>query len=111
MDTKENATQDELIAAFHRTWDTFPGPARLIDNKHNIQESNPSAEKLGFTSGAICAKVGDPKSHRGCKMSLMFKTGLPQTDQVISGRVRGWIPVKGFPDFCIHFTLPIPENN
>lgn len=99
-----------LIAAFHRTWDAFPGAARLIDRKHRILASNPVAEEVGFVAGAVCAKIGAPESHKGCKMAKMFATGEPQTDQVLPGKVRGWIPVEGFPDFCIHFGLPIPEE-
>ena len=108
METKDST--EALIASFHRTWDAFPGIARLIDRQHRILASNPMAEKAGFIVGAICAKIGEPASHRGCKMGKMFETGKSQTDQVLHGRIRGWFPVEGFPDFCIHFGLPISEE-
>ena len=108
MEIKDST--EALIASFHRTWDAFPGIARLIDRQHRILASNPVAEKAGFTVGAMCAKIGEPASHRGCKMGKMFETGKSQTDQVIPGRIRGWFPVEGFPDFCIHFGLPILEE-
>lgn len=108
METKD--LTEELIVAFHRTWDAFPGIARLIDRQHRILASNPMAEKAGFIVGAMCAKIGEPASHKGCKMRKMFETGKSQTDQVLPGRIRGWFPVEGFPDFCIHFGLPISEE-
>ena len=108
METKDST--EALIASFHRTWDAFPGIARLIDRQHRILASNPMAEKAGFIVGAMCAKIGEPASHRGCKMGKMFETGKSQTDQVLPGRIRGWFPVEGFPDFCIHFGLPILEE-
>lgn len=108
METKDST--EALISAFHCTWDAFPGIARLIDRQHRILASNPMAEKAGFTVGAICAKIGEPTTHRECKMGKMFETGKSQTDQVIPGRIRGWFPVEGFPDFCIHFGLPISEE-
>ena len=108
METKDST--EALIASFHRTWDAFPGIARLIDRQHRILASNPMAEKAGFIVGAMCAKIGAPESHKGCKMAKMFATGEPQTDQVIPGRIRGWFPVEGFPDFCIHFGLAISEE-
>ena len=86
METKDST--EALIASFHRTWDAFPGIARLIDRQHRILASNPVAEKAGFTVGAMCAKIGEPASHRGCKMGKMFETGKSQTDQVIPGRIR-----------------------
>ena len=70
METKD--LTEELIVAFHRTWDAFPGIARLIDRQHRILASNPMAEKAGFIVGAMCAKIGEPASHKGCKMRKMF---------------------------------------
>lgn len=96
-----------LVEEFHHTWDTFPGVARIIDRKHKIIAANPIAEKAGFTVGVICAKVGAPKSHRDCKMMKMFQTGETQIDHVLPDRIRGWMPIPGQPDLCIHFGLPL----
>ncbi|QJA08615.1 hypothetical protein HF520_06515 [Romboutsia sp. CE17] len=43
-------------------------------------------------------------------MVKMFKTGHAQTDRVLHDRVRGWMPVVGYPELMIHFTVMIPEN-
>ena len=32
-------------------------------------------------------------------------------DQVIPGRVRGWMPVSGRADLCIHFAVFIPQED
>lgn len=101
---------EELVSAFHAMWDEFPGMARLIDADHVVVAANPFAEERGFVPGAVCAKVGDPAIHRGCKHRRMLETGQAQHDNVIPDRVRGWMPVKGHPNLCVHFAIPIPQE-
>ena len=103
-------TDDELAEAFHTMWDEFPGMARLIDNQHVVVAANPFAEERGFAPGAVCVKMGDPAIHRGCKHAKMFETGEAQYDNVMPDRIRGWMPVKGHPNLCVHFAIPIPEE-
>ena len=102
---------DELIAAFHAMWDDFPGMARLIDEHHTVLAANQFAEERGFVEGATCVKVGDPSIHRRCKLRKMFQTGEAQTDRVIPDRIRGWMPVAGRDDVCVHFAVFIPEED
>lgn len=101
---------EELIAAFHALWDNFPGMARLIDNHHTVLAANPLAAEKGFTPGINCATVGDRTIHRQCKHGAMFREEKAQTDNVLKDRIRGWMPVSGREDICIHFALPIPEE-
>lgn len=101
---------EKVIEAFHAMWDGFPGYARLITNKHEIIASNALASDAGFSAGKICATVNSPNSHRGCKMVKMFQEGKAQTDVVIPGKIRGWIPVERYPQLCVHFTLAIPQE-
>ncbi len=101
---------EELVSAFHTMWDEFPGMARLIDKDHVVVAANPLAEKRRFVPGAVCAKIGDPAIHKGCKHRKMFETGHAQHDNVMPDRVRGWMPVKGYPDLCVHFAIPIPKE-
>ena len=103
-------SDEELIASFHTMWDEFPGMARLIDANHTVLAANPFAEERGFAPGAICAKIGDPSIHRACKLHAMFETGTAQTDHVLADRIRGWMPVAGRPDACVHFAVFIPEE-
>ena len=103
-------TDEELIQMFHIMWDEFPGMARLINNEHIVLAANPFAEERGFVPGAVCVKVGDPSIHRGCKHRKMFQTGEAQYDHVMEDRVRGWMPVVGRPDVCVHFAIMIPEE-
>ena len=51
-----------------------------------------------------------PEIHRGCKLAEMFRSGEARTDRVIPDRVRGWMPVQGYPDLCVHFAVMIPEE-
>lgn len=99
----------ELIDAFHALWDNFPGMVRLIDDKHTVLAANPVAEGKGFVPGASCIKVGDPDIHRDCKHGAMFRSGTVQTDIVLEDRIRGWVPVAGYENVCVHFAPPIPE--
>lgn len=103
-------TDEKILDAFHTMWDEFPGLARLIDKDHVVIAANPIAEKNGFTAGAVCAKLGDPAIHRGCKHHAMFQTGEAQWDNVMPDRIRGWMPVKGHPDLCVHFAISIPDS-
>lgn len=102
-------TDQELISQFHAMWDGFPGLARLIDEHHKVLAANPVAEDRGFVEGAVCTKVGSPEIHRACKLSHLFKDGEAVTDHEIEDRIRGWMPVAGRPDVCIHFAVIIPE--
>lgn len=101
----------DILKAFHTLWDAFPGPVRLIDKSHKIIAANNIAQEKGFIPDKCCATVGEPCSHRGCKSALMLKTGLAQIDRPSIDRVRGWIPLAGYPDIYVHFTLMLPEEN
>ena len=59
-----DARYTELIEAFHKTWEKFPGQARLIDGKHHVIAVNAFAAKNGRTPGEICAAFGAPESHK-----------------------------------------------
>ncbi len=103
-------TDEELLAQFHTMWDGFPGMARLITKDHVILASNQQALDKGFAPGLRCATVGDPKTHRGCKLNAMFDMGTGQTDRIIPDRVRGWSPIAGRDDVCVHFAVLIPDE-
>lgn len=103
-------TDEELIEMFHVTWDGFPGLARLITDKHVVLAANDIAREKGFVPRATCAKVGDPSIHKGCKLNKMLKTGNAVTDNVLPDRIRGWMPVVGRDDVCIHFAVMIPQE-
>jgi len=100
---------DKLKEAFHQMYDTFPGPARLIDRNHTVLAANPFAVGKGFAPGVVCAEIGTPESHRECKFTKMFETGEPQGDLALGDRIRYWLPVKGNPDICIHFAAIMPK--
>jgi len=103
-------TDEELACQFHSMWDGFPGLARLVDANHNVLAANPVAIEKGFAEESLCAKVGSPEIHRQCKLARFFKEGQPIIDHVLEDRVRGWMPVAGRDDVCVHFAVMIPED-
>lgn len=108
---KANQTLDELIAAFHLTWDNFPGVTRLIDKGNLVLASNKAAVTAALLPGQICAKIGAPESHRGCRKALALRTATPQIDRPAEGKIRAWIPVDGWPEVVVHFGLVLPNPN
>ena len=48
---QNNTKYEELIQAFHLTWDKFPGWARLIDKGNHVLAVNQAAEAAGLTAG------------------------------------------------------------
>lgn len=107
---KEMHENDKIILAFHQMWDGFPGIARLINKKHIVLASNKTAEEKGFTEGSVCTRVGAPELHKGCMANLTLKTHTARLDRKLGDRIRGWIPLEGYDDLFVHFTLPIPEK-
>lgn len=102
---------EELIQAFHLTWDAFPGPARLIDKENHVLAVNHAAETAGLTEGQICVKMGTPESHKGCRKALALSTHTVQVDRPIPEKIRAWIPIEGYPEVVIHFSVVLPECN
>ena len=102
---------EELIHAFHLTWDTFPGVARLIDKENHVLAANRAAEAAGLAPGQICAKMGAPESHRGCKKALVLSTGEAQIDRPVENKIRAWAPIDGYPDLVVHFSIVLPDWN
>lgn len=102
---------EELIQAFHLTWDTFPGPARLIDKENHVLAVNHAAEAAGLTEGQICVKIGTPESHRGCRKAMALSTHTAQVDRPIPEKIRAWIPIEGYPEVVVHFSVMLPECN
>ncbi len=101
----------EAIAAFHLMWDGFPGVARLIDRKNQVIAVNPFAEQAGLEAGQLCVQAGSPESHRGCRKAAALKERTGQVDRPAEEKVRGWLPIEGYPDLVVHFSLRIPEKN
>lgn len=102
---------EKLIRAFHQTWDKFPGIARLIDKNNYVFAVNKAAEAAGFEAGQICAKMGAPESHRGCKKALALSLQTAQMDRPTKDKIRTWLPLDGYPDLVIHFSILMPEQN
>lgn len=104
-----NKELETLIEAFHLTWDNFPGMARLIDEAHTVLAVNPKAQEFGFDEGVRCAQVGKPEIHRNCKKRAVTIQQKAMVDRVVADKIRGWVPVEGYPGIVVHFTVGIPE--
>ncbi|MCQ4754658.1 hypothetical protein [Enterocloster bolteae] len=102
---------EDLIKAFKTTWDSFPGAARLIDNRNVTIAVNRFASEHGMEEGQICAKMGTPESHRGClkKAALLEREG--KIDRPNADKIRGWLPIEKYPDVVVHFSLGLPDVN
>lgn len=106
-----NNGMNTMISEFHRTWDAFPGLARLIDKGNKVLAINKFAQSTGHQEGEICAKIGLPESHRGCLKAFALKTQIAQMDRPVVDKVRAWVPVEGYPNLVVHFSITIPEIN
>ena len=106
---QNNTEYEGLIQAFHLTWDAFPGVARLIDKRNNVLAVNKSAEAAGFAVGQVCAKMGTPESRKGCRKALALSSQTAQVDRPIENKIRAWIPIDGYPDLVIHFSVVLPN--
>lgn len=106
---QNNTKYEELIRSFHQTWDRFPGLARLIDKENHVLAANQAAEAAGLTAGQVCVKMGAPESHKGCRKALALSTGTAQVDRPVENKIRAWVPVDGYPDVVVHFSIVLPE--
>lgn len=68
-------------------------------------------EEHGLAVGQICATIGAPESHRGCRKFVALRTQSAQVDRPAEGIIRAWVPVEGHPDIVVHFALMLPEVN
>ena len=105
------AKYEELIQAFHLTWDAFPGAARLIDKENRVLAANRAAEAAGLTEGQICAKMGAPENHKGCRKALALSTQTAQVDRPVENKIRAWVPIDGYPEVVVHFSVMLPGCN
>ncbi len=111
-DMTEQREQDysELVKAFHLTWDSFPGAARIIDSGNRTIAVNKYAAALGMKAGEICALRPSPEKHRGCLKRKALLTKSAQFDRTFTGKIRGWLPIEGYPDAVVHFSIAVPEK-
>ncbi len=100
---------EELIRAFHLTWDAFPDTARLIDKGNHVLAVNQAA--AGLTEGQVCAKTGAPESHRGCRKALALSMRTTQVDRPIENKLRTWVPLEEYPEVVVHFSVMLLECN
>ncbi|GFZ30217.1 hypothetical protein CSC2_07430 [Clostridium zeae] len=96
---------EKIIEAFHMMWDNFPGSVRLIHKNRTVLAVNEIARQNGFEVGVMCIKIGSPEIHRGCKANVALSTKKAQIGKLGEDRIRYWIPVTGYDDIYIHFSI------
>lgn len=101
----------EAVAAFHRDWDEFPGPARLVGGDHIVRAANGAARRAGFVEGATCAAVPTANRHRGCLLAQAVGADARARFDISGGMARGWLPVAGRNDLTVHFSLRMPPED
>ena len=87
----------EVIKAFHLMWDNYPESAMLIDKKRNIIAAN----KVAPSTGRI-------EQHKGCRAEEAWKNGEASYRKKVGKLgdvVSFWIPVDGYPDYLVHFSV------
>lgn len=100
---------EKTLAAFHQLWDGFPTCVRMIHRSHEVLAVNDTAAGLGFKVGEHCNEDGNPQRHAGCKAMLALKTQQAQVQNTPVGRVKFWLPVEGYPEVYIHFSVASAE--
>lgn len=91
------------------------------DDEHLTDASSRFHERMGYAKVGEFADCGN-KFGRWYDIAWMKKDLGPhkpdpkpvtplmaQTDIVLGNRIRGWVPVTGREDVCVHFALPIPK--
>jgi hypothetical protein len=98
---------NKLIESFHTMWDSFPSRVRLIQKDRTVLAVNKAAEKAGMAVRVKCIDTPSKDSHAGCKANAALKErkGIYQLNADKS-LVRFWIPVEGYDDIYVHFSIP-----
>lgn len=113
MSASDNLPQS-VIEAFHLMWDNFPTPVSLAHKSREVVAVNKAWEKLGILKpGMNCAKIYTPDMHRDCLANQALASGEAAFVTAESGgweRIKFWLPLDGFPEFFVHFSIGSPET-
>ena len=102
-----------VIEAFHLMWDNFPAAASLVHKSREVAAVNKAWDQLGVLKpGMNCAKIYTPDLHRGClankalaEQRATFQTVMRDGKEI----VKFWLPLDGYPEYFIHFSIGSPE--
>ncbi len=109
MDMKiEQSELDELVRAFQLMWGHYPEPAQLAYKDREIIALNAASESVGQVKGKKCSSCGTPEVHKGCLANQAISTQQPVFKKNNYGDrevVAYWMPVDGYPDLFVHFSI------
>ena len=76
-----------------------------------VTEEAPVKTENGYIQVfSVRAYTQEETAERLAHAKCLFADKVGYTDRVLGDRVRGWAPVEGYDDVCVHFTVMIPES-
>lgn len=103
-------TYANIIEAFEFMWGNFPEPVMLVHKTREILAVNKACRNTGRVVGKKCSSIGSSEKHKRC----LADTALESNRAAFSkSEVRGktiisyWVPVSGYTDIYIHFSVRV----
>jgi hypothetical protein len=99
---------EKLVESFHLTWDNYPETVILIYKDRTIIATNKVGEKAGRQIGIKCYSTTSDEIHTGCKAneSLKKHSYTYVTEKGNGGvMISFWLPIDGYNDYLIHFSV------
>jgi hypothetical protein len=95
-------------------WDNFPEPVTLVHKSREVAAVNKGNDHYR-EPGVICAGTGG-EPHTGCRADEALKSGKAavspsHSDIEDKERITYWIPLDGYPDYFIHFSIRFRFEN
>ena len=109
-----NNLPQSVIEAFHLMWDNFPSPTSLTHKNREVVAINKAWLKQGdLKPGMNCAKLYTPDMHRNCLANKAMASReaafvIAESDGL--ERIKFWLPLDGYPEYFIHFSVGSPES-
>lgn len=107
------ALPGNVIEAFHLMWSKFPGPVTLVHKSRMIMAANPVGISLGRIPGIKCSTLPPASSHEGCLGNKALSENCAKLKKLVTPeyqRMVYWVPVEGYPDYFLHFSIALSDH-
>ncbi len=106
--SKDYRSQDEkVIEAFQIMWSKYPEPAMLINRGKRVMAVNWASRFVEPNIGAYCHEIGGcQEMGNTCLMNKCIDDHQAAHIKINQGSKQWtihWVPIEGFPDYCVHF--------
>jgi len=105
----------KAIEAFQIMWNKYPEPAMLINRGKRVMAVNWASRQVGPNIGAFCHEIGGCREmNNNCLINQCLDENRAAHIKVGDGQKQWsihWVPLEGFPDFCVHFFAGSGEEN